>query len=101
MSDVILDQAFQTHAEDYLCSESYYFLREVSTNTKPVNNSLIWGTYARFVSGLSVNQRSAYINSLVSNTNPVNPHQYAERGAPCCFYSTSACFGKLKRGREG
>lgn len=38
MSNSILDQAFEKHAQDYLCSESYDFPKEVSINTEPVNN---------------------------------------------------------------
>lgn len=30
MADPILDQAFEKHAQDYLCSESYDFIKEVS-----------------------------------------------------------------------
>ena len=31
MSNDLLDQAFETHAQDYLCSESYDYIKEVST----------------------------------------------------------------------
>ncbi len=31
MSHPVLDQAFENHARDYLCSESYDFIKEVGT----------------------------------------------------------------------
>lgn len=33
MSNNILDEAFEKHAQGYLCTESYDFLKEVSTMT--------------------------------------------------------------------
>ena len=33
MNNPILDQAFEKHVQDYLCSESYDFVKEVSATT--------------------------------------------------------------------
>ena len=50
MGDPVLDQAFEEHTRDYLCSESYDFIKEVCTTALEPK----WNQNVRSISGPSI-----------------------------------------------